>query len=66
MKNWEKQQTRIASAKTAREFITIIFNLTENELKTDCYFRRLKGKCDSNKPKVCEECILDWLNSEVE
>ena len=66
MKNWEKYQKRIANAKNAREFIVAVFNLTENKLKTDCYSRRLQCKYDLENPEVCEECILDWLNSEVE
>ncbi len=65
MKNWERHQIRIANAKTARQFIVWLLRCNK-KLETDCYSHRLKGECDSSKPKICEECIMKWLNAEVE
>ena len=65
MKNWEKLQMKIVIAPTAREFIVRVLGCN-SKLETYCNCQRLQGKCDSKNPKKCEECIIDWLNSEEE
>lgn len=64
MKRWEKYQTRIANAKTARKFIVTLLTCYEH-LNTDCTLQRLKGECDSRYPTKCEVCMLEWLNADI-
>lgn len=61
MTNWEKHQIRIASAKTAGEFIKRFLDMNDI-IKQYCFKRILSGNCRSIAHTNCEECLMNWLN----
>lgn len=65
MENWKKHRIRIGHANSAKEFVRRFLDLNE-KLKRNCYYQSLAGECNLETPKTCEECMMEWLNAEVE
>lgn len=63
MKNWESYQMKLASAKTATEFICMIADFDQN-LVMHCCKQMTLGKCNANSDVECGMCKMKWLNAE--
>mgnify|MGYP006874778352 CR=1 FL=1 len=63
MINWKKHRIRIGHANSVKEFLHRFLDLNDR-LRRNCYFQSLAGKCNSETPKTCEECMIEWLKAD--